>query len=194
MNKSDTQKLNLKTAVQAVIYIACALLTLYYCFVLWRGLEPAVGIEYRMYYITHELAVWPGFGNLTYKYGTEELCITRTEDTIDNTDGVICARIGQGFKDAAMDGITSSGTDAYMYYLPESDAATAVLKLNIKKFSGTQTDVYVEDTYVGSFSEAGRHTFLIEEVKGDELLTVHFQSDNSEFMLYSIELDTGVVD
>ena len=53
-----------------VLYSASIILVLFYIIVMWWGIIPKVGIEYKMYYITHELSDWPGYGRLSYKLGT----------------------------------------------------------------------------------------------------------------------------
>ena len=105
-NKSD----RLNKCGRVAVYAICAALVVFYCLVLWWGFNPNVGIEYRMYYLTHELSDWPGYGNLEYTYGTKEICIERNEKTlseiaISNTSEVICARKGQGFAKANADGV-----------------------------------------------------------------------------------------
>ena len=62
-----------KNIARILLYIICAVLVVFYIMVLWWGKNPKVGIEYRMYYLTHELTDWPGYGNLKYKYETKEI-------------------------------------------------------------------------------------------------------------------------
>ena len=72
-NKSD----RLNKCGRVAVYAICAALVVFYCLVRCWGFNPNVGIEYRMYYLTHELSDWPGYGNLKYTYGTKEICIER---------------------------------------------------------------------------------------------------------------------
>ena len=53
-----------KNIARVLLYTACAVLVVFYILVLWWGKNPKVGTEYRMYYLTHELTDWPGYGNL----------------------------------------------------------------------------------------------------------------------------------
>ena len=61
-----------KNIARVLLYTACAVLVVFYILVLWWGKNPKVGTEYRMYYLTHELTDWPGYGNLKYTFGTKE--------------------------------------------------------------------------------------------------------------------------
>ena len=58
-----------KNIARVLLYTACAVLVVFYILVLWWGKNPKVGTEYRMYYLTHELTDWPGYGNLKYTFG-----------------------------------------------------------------------------------------------------------------------------
>ncbi len=62
---------------KGIIYAACLILVLFYLINMWWLLTPNVEIEYKMYYITHELSDWPGYGNLSYTLGTTEICTGR---------------------------------------------------------------------------------------------------------------------
>ena len=63
-----------KNIARVLLYAACGVLVVFYILVLWWGKNPKVGTEYRMYYLTHELTDWPGYGNLKYTFGTKEIC------------------------------------------------------------------------------------------------------------------------
>ena len=56
----------------ALLYIVCAVLVVFYLIVLWLGFNPDVCLEYKMYYLTNELSDWPGYGKLPYELGTVE--------------------------------------------------------------------------------------------------------------------------
>lgn len=174
--------------VKTGIYIICAALVLFYCLILWWGMHPDVGIEYRMYYITHELSDWPGYGNLKYEYGTKELCILRSETTLATYDDVICARKGQGFEDATIDGTTSKGADSYIYYLPVNAAKKASFTVDVTSFTGSGAQIYANDTYIGSIDKAGSYSYRIDDVAADELLTIHIKNNNSTYTISTIEL------
>ena len=49
-----------KKSVKAAFYAGAVILACFYLLVLWWGKNPDVGLEYRMYYLTHELSDWPG--------------------------------------------------------------------------------------------------------------------------------------
>lgn len=187
MKNNDTVKHNM--SAQVILYVICAALVIFYCLDLWWGIRPSVGIEYKMYYITHELTDWPGYGNLKYTYGTKEICIERNENTIANTNDVICARKGQGFEKATMAGAKSKGKDSYVYYLTESEAQNAVLHVDITEFNGEAVNVYAGDNCIGSMTAAGSYTFNVGLLKSGELVKIHFENNNSVYTLYSIELD-----
>ena len=65
-----------KKSVKAAFYAGAVILACFYLLVLWWGKNPDVGLEYRMYYLTHELSDWPGYGKLSYEPGTTEYCTT----------------------------------------------------------------------------------------------------------------------
>ena len=65
-----------KKSVKAAFYAGAVILACFYLLVLWWGKNPDVGLEYRMYYLTHELSDWPGYGKLSYEQGTTEYCTT----------------------------------------------------------------------------------------------------------------------
>ena len=187
MKNNNTEKHSM--SAQVILYVICAALVIFYCLDLWWGIKPRVGIEYKMYYITHELTDWPGYGNLGYTYGTKEICIERNENTIANTSDVICARKGQGFEKATMTGAKSKGKDSYVYYLTDGEAQNAVLHIDIREFSGESVNVYAGDNCIGSVTGAGSYSFDVGRLKADELLKIHFENNNSVYTLYSIELD-----
>lgn len=186
----ENKKENHSMPAQVILYVICAALVLFYCMDLWWGLKPDVGPEYEMYYISHELSDWPGYGNLKYTYGTKELCIERNEKTIAETPDVICARKGRGFEKPEKTGTRSSQKDSYVYYIPEKDAQKAVFKAEISEFEGDIVNVYAQDTLIGSITAAGSYEFDMSDIRADELLKIHFENNNSNYRLYSIEIDS----
>ena len=62
-----------KNIARVLLYAACAVLVVFYILVLWWGKNPKVGTEYRMYYLTHELTDWPGYGNLKYIWNERDM-------------------------------------------------------------------------------------------------------------------------
>ena len=83
-----------KNIARVLLYAACAVLVVFYILVLWWGKNPKVGTEYRMYYLTHELTDWPGYGNLKYTFGTKEIC-TEHKDRNGKEQSNVCSRKGQ---------------------------------------------------------------------------------------------------
>lgn len=86
-----------KNIARVLLYTACAVLVVFYILVLWWGKNPKVGTEYRMYYLTHELTDWPGYGNLKYTFGTKEIC-TEHKDRNGKEQSNVCSRKGQGWQ------------------------------------------------------------------------------------------------
>ena len=80
-----------KNIARVLLYTACAVLVVFYILVLWWGKNPKVGTEYRMYYLTHELTDWPGYGNLKYTFGTKEIC-TEHKDRNGKEQSNVCSR------------------------------------------------------------------------------------------------------
>lgn len=189
-NKSD----RLNKCGRVAVYAICAALVVFYCLVLWWGFNPNVGIEYRMYYLTHELSDWPGYGNLKYTYGTKEICIERNEKTlsdiaISNTSEVICARKGQGFAKAKSDGVMPDEDKSYIYYFPSESADMAVFTVELKGFQGDGVSVYADDKLIGNISSDGTHSFQVGNTKENQLLTIRFDNNGSTYTLYSVILD-----
>jgi hypothetical protein len=176
--------------VKVGVYVVCGVLVLYYCLILWWGVKPNVGLEYKMYYITHELSDWCGYGNLKYVYGTKEVCITRNENTIAQTSEVICARKGQGFGESTLSGTAVTGEEAFVYYLPERDASAAKLLVEVSEFDGDGVSVYAGEKLIGTIDNSGNYTFDVGSVSGNEILKIRFENGKSSFTLYSLELDS----
>ena len=86
-----------KNIARVLLYAACGVLVVFYILVLWWGKNPKVGTEYRMYYLTHELTDWPGYGNLKYTFGTKEIC-TEHKDRNGKEQSNVCSRKGQGWQ------------------------------------------------------------------------------------------------
>ena len=88
-----------KKSVKAAFYAGAVILACFYLLVLWWGKNPDVGLEYRMYYLTHELSDWPGYGKLSYEPGTTEYCTTlKDKDGNERSINVCAAREKAGRK------------------------------------------------------------------------------------------------
>ena len=158
-----------KNIARVLLYAACGVLVVFYILVLWWGKNPKVGTEYRMYYLTHELTDWPGYGNLKYTFGTKEIC-TEHKDRNGKEQSNVCSRKGQGWQKSKR-------------YEGTQNDATA---------SGDKgIEVYVNDKLIGNIDSKGTTKLKIGYVSEDELLTVKFHADNAEYTLYSISLDKG---
>ena len=101
-----------------VLYSASIILVLFYIIVMWWGITTKVGIEYKMYYITHELSDWPGYGRLSYKLGTKEICTSYKDRNGSPYTWDVCVRKGQGWNREQYDGSVSNASESYIYYLP----------------------------------------------------------------------------
>ena len=162
-----------KNIARVLLYTACAVLVVFYILVLWWGKNPKVGTEYRMYYLTHELTDWPGYGNLKYTFGTKEIC-TEHKDRNGKEQSNVCSRKGQGWqKTKRYEGTKNTDKDSYIYVGDKG------------------IEVYVNDKLIGNIDSKGTTKLKIGYVSGDELLTVKFHADNAEYTLYSISLDKG---
>lgn len=173
-----------------VCWAVVLLLTGFYCTMLILGANPKVGIEYRMYYITHELSDWPGFGKLSYELGTVEYC-TELKDREGNDQTLtVCQRKGQGFGAQQYEGSVSIGEASYIYYLPAKSLDFAMYQFIINGFSGSgEVSVFANDEQIGTFSDEGVFQMPIENITRDELLTIKFVTDNCSFRLWSISLN-----
>ncbi len=183
-----------KNIAGVLLYMVCVVLVVFYITVLWWGKNPKVGTEYRMYYLTHELTDWPGYGKLSYSYGTTEYC-TEHKDRNGNELSNVCSRKGQGWqKSKRYDGTKNTANDSYLYYIPKKSSDSVKLVCDITEYNNADYDaedikVYVNDMLIGSIDKAGKTELKIGHVDGGELLTVKFKSDNMTYILYSISLD-----
>lgn len=183
-----------KNIARILLYIICAVLVVFYIMVLWWGKNPKVGIEYRMYYLTHELTDWPGYGNLKYKYGTKEIC-TEYKDRNGNELHNVCSRKGQGWqKSKRYEGTKNTAKDSYIYYIPEESSDEIYLVCDITEYNTESSDgkgieVYVNDKLIGNIDNKDVTKLKVGNISADELLTVRFHADYAEYTLYSISLD-----
>lgn len=206
MSSNKENSLFNKKWFKTAIYVVTAMLAVFYIVVLWWGQNPDVGIEYKMYYITHELSDWPGFGKLSYKLGTKEVCTGLKDRNGSDVDYKVCRRKGKGWETEQYEGSVSKGGEAYLYYVPElqenEDTVYNVdYTIEVKDFStseinkNNQSDsksgvvtVYINDTEVGTFDKTGTYTFKANTIKDGELITIKFVSDNCTFTLWSTTL------
>ena len=194
-------------------WLVAVLLAGFYLTMLICGKMPDVGIEYRMYYLTHELSDWPGYGNLSYELGTEEICTSlKTKDNKDFTDGKVCQRKGQGFLPKQYEGSESTGEASYIYYIPTEGADTAVFQFEINGFTeggngNGSVKVYVEKKKIedsqstessqdidgfqeiGIFNGEGSYSMDIGSIAKDELLTIKFVTDNCSFRIWKCSVN-----
>lgn len=185
-----------KKKTEYFIYAVCVVLVVFYLVVLWWGKNPNVGIEYKMYYITHELTDWPGYGNLKYSYGTKEYCCEYKDESGKEVSYKICSRKGKGWQTKERyNGTKNTGKESYIYYIPDAESENTVLSCDITGYeplnnSTSYIKVYVNDKKVGVIE--GKQTALINigHVSANELLTVKFVSENVTFTLDSISLDS----
>ena len=98
MSINNKKNLLDKKCFKILIYVVTALLAIFYVVVLWWGENPDVGIEYKMYYITHELSDWPGFGKLSYNLGDKEICTGLKDRNGSDVAYKVCRRKGKGWE------------------------------------------------------------------------------------------------
>lgn len=176
-------------SVKILLYAISAMLIMLYLVVLWWGQHPKVGIEYRMYYLTHELSDWPGYGKLSYQLGTKEYCTSLKDRNGTEVAYKVCQRKGQGWKKEQYEGSENNSTESFIYYLPKSSKAQAVYEFQVNSFEGTEAvAVYADDKQIGTFDSSGSFRFTIDEVTENELLTIKFVSDKSVFCLWSTQI------
>ena len=172
-----------------LLYAVCALLVLFYVVVMWWGITPDVGLEYKMYYITHELSDWPGYGNLSYELGTEEIAVSRNDRNGNPAESKTCMRKGQGWEKEQYEGSVNSGGTSYIYYVPNQSAKDPEYTVEISDFQSespeAQVRVYVNETPAGVIDQKGTYTFDTGSIEQGELLTVRFEADGCSFTLWS---------
>ena len=171
------------------LYSVSIILVLFYIVVMWWGITPKVGIEYKMYYITHELSDWPGYGRLSYKYGTKEICTSYKDRNGSPYTWDVCVRKGQGWNREQYDGSVSNAPESYIYYLPEKSADNVTYTVEVKNVTGT-VKVYADDTQIGEFEKDGIYSFKAGNAVGNELFTIKFETEKgSSFTLWSTCLE-----
>lgn len=172
-------------------YGISGLLVAFYLVILYLGMNPRVGIEYRMYYITNELTDWPGYGKLSYDLGTWEYCTHTFDEKGEYVTYKVANRKGYGWqKDAAVTkGSRNREDKANMYYLPTSSKENAIFNIDITEYQGDKkTYVYVGEECIGSFQGVGTHSFNVPSVVKDQMLIVRFETDGSRFTIWQAML------
>lgn len=174
---------------KVMFYVGAVLLAVFYVVVLWWGQNPKVGTEYRMYYITHELSDWPGYGKLNYTPGTVEYCTGLWDRNGKEVTYQVCRRKGKGWNTEQYEGSKNSEKESYVYYVLEEDLKQAAYAFEINEFTGDgEVSVYCNDKRVGSFRQTGVFTFEIGEIKKEELTTICFVAEDAEFSLWSTQI------
>lgn len=172
-----------------LLYGLCVALSVFYIVVLWWGKNPKVGIEYKMYYITHELTDWPGYGKLTYTPGTDEYCTGLKDRLGRKVPYRVCRRKGQGWEKEQYDGSVNKGTQSWLYYLPDTSVKEPVLTVEVNYFKGMgKVAVYAEDILIGSIEAAGLYEFRAPQITADTLLTIRFEAQDCEFGVWRVRL------
>ena len=175
-----------KKSVTAAVYAGAGILACFYLLVVWWGKNPDVGLEYRMYYLTHELSDWPGYGKLSYEPGTTEYCTTLKDKDGNERSINVCRRKGKGWKEDQYEGSTNSGKDAYLYYVLNRTAENASYQCEVTEFAGNgRVEVYCNDRKIGEIQGTGTFTFEIGKLEEKECDTIHFVADNVTFCLWS---------
>lgn len=175
-----------KKGVKAAFYAGSVVLAVFYLLVLWWGKNPKVGLEYKMYYITHELSDWPGYGNLSYQPGTIEYCTNLKDKNGNEQMFNVCQRKGKGWKEDQYEGSKNSEKDSYIYYVLNDTYDTFVYQCEITEFTGTGVvEVYCNERKIGEIQGTGTFTFEIGKLEEKELVTIRFRAENAAFCLWS---------
>lgn len=173
-----------------IALVLCLILVLLYCKIMVWGEKPEVPLEYEMYYITHELTDWPGYGDLEYDSGSEEYCtnIRRWKGSL--IPHKICARKGTGWDLEQYNGSTNDNTTSHMYYIPKTAGSSADFKFQINEFEGNgKVKVYANDVYSGDFSGTGDKTVTIPGFEEKELLKITFVAEDCKFTVFKAALE-----
>lgn len=175
------------------LYSICAVLIIFYLYVLYLGQHPRVGLEYRMYYITHELSDWPGYGRLAYNLDTEQICTGLMRPDNSYVDYTVCQTKGQGWERNQYTGSVNNNTTSTIYYIPTTTDEKAVFAFNIKEYSGSgEVDVMIGDQKIGIFNGTGNFAFdTAGAVKEGEMIKISFVARNCSFKLWSVCLKSG---
>ena len=159
-----------------VLYSASIILVLFYIIVMWWGITPKVGIEYKMYYIS-------------YKLGTKEICTSYKDRNGSPYTWDVCVRKGQGWNREQYDGSVSNASESYIYYLPEKNADNVTYTIEVKNVTGA-VKVYADDKQIGEFEKDGTYSFKAGNAVSDKLFTIKFETERgSSFTLWSTCLE-----
>jgi len=168
----------LKNIKNGLMWFVAILLVTGYFYVLFHGLHPDVGWEYKLYYVDKKLEDWPKYGGLAYKLGTEEDFTSKTGI------GVIdVKRKGKGWSGEEEKGTWTIGKESFLYYsaIPTSDKSLQI-NLNIcNNMNGVIVDVYANDTFLSSIDDFSQniHTLHFDTSCLDEgKLTLKFVIKN----------------
>ena len=191
LNKSDKKehrKLPLPLAI--LIYCLCAALVISYLTILWIGTKPNVGREYKMYYITHELTDWPGYGGLWYGFNEVEYCVEDTDKEGNIVTYNVCKRAGKGWTtQQRFSGTTNTEDESVLYYVAGVKANNAELTISVKNFTGKNpVEVYIDDVKVGEFDSNGSHEFSLGNIDKDRFFTIRFVSNDTKFTLWAVNI------
>lgn len=172
-----------------MIFYACSmLLACFYLTVLWWGKHPNVGIEYRMYYITHELSDWPGYGKLYYTPGVVEYC-TELKNQEGKELSNVCRRKGQGFAEWQYNGSVNAAETATLYYLLRDDIKHAEYACSFNDFSGQgSVSIYCNDVLIGTANEKGAYRFFVGDLPKEECITIKFVAKDCKYRLMTTAL------
>lgn len=189
METNMLKEKKLLTAKNITLYSVCAVLILFYLAVLWLAVHPKVCMEYRMYYLTHELTDWPGYGKLPYALGTLEYCTGYYDKDGELYTHSVCKRKGQGWEKYQNEGSVNRDKNAYLYYLPTVSQDGGSLYIHINDFNGEEAvTVYANDVRIGSFQGTGAYEFAVPNISQDELLVIRFEGKAGSFRLWQAAL------
>lgn len=187
----NTNKSNV-TWKKTVIYLICAALVIFYLLILWWGQNPNVGREYRMYYITNELADWPGYDNLAYEPGTVEYCKRYRDREYSQLAYKVCRRKGQGWQKNIDGSCVNKSEEAYIYYVPTVNIEQGEFQITVNHFEGHgNTAVYANDVLIGTITGTGDYIFKLHNIVAseNELLTIKFAAAECEFGWWKVSLE-----
>ena len=181
------------------IYGVCGILICFYLVVLYLGMKPNVSEEYEMYYLSHKLADWPGYDNLSYDLGTHEYCTSK--QLVRSVSNIYKGfkRRGQGWEYPKVFGTSNiPGETAHIYIRPTETSIRRKLMLDIGKYgledpetseiidvseALEDTKVYVDGEYIGSFNGSGIYYFTVPEITKDKTFDLTFETETVKFSI-----------
>lgn len=182
-----------------IAYLCSAGLLAGYLYVLWLGLHPDVGREYRLYYLDGITKVMSPKGALTVRPG-ERRYLNGKENDVQTFAG-----IGRGWywnytgKGVENDGYCYTGeADNYLLFDFDEECTEREngikINLHITKSSAKTVDVYADDATIGTYALNEDESLEVELPKeivghGEVIMNLHLANPEESIAVDYVEIN-----